>query len=1022
VPIVALALALAVPVQRLLDIESSAPVVLALAGLVVAIALPISMGVLQGYQRFHVIAAMYVIPFVLRLGLLLLVAAAGYRLEGAVFAAVAAGIVTAALALWLLREPLRRGGHATRPALGPFLRYLWPVVVGLIGIAILTTVDLLVVNARFLGDDAGEYAAASAFARLAFFLPATILAVLFPRTAARQARGEDAADILGRSLLVTAAFGAGLAVFYGMTGRGLVHTSFGVEFAEGGELLVPFTISMALFAVANVLVAFHLSRGETRFAWIVAGAVPAQIAVLALVPNSTRGVIWADIAVGIALVAAHELFVGSSVPALRAGLGRFSAAGTAQLRRVAAEGLLVLLGATVFVGVLLWPVVSNLDSTFVGREGSDAAGTVGWLWRLQQEGYHLFGSTTHVLTGAPIGWEEANGLNLQWLLFYYPAYLATKVVGEVAAFNLVVVSGYVLSGAAMYLLTRYLGCARLVSAWAALVFIVFPWHLQRAEHPGFLHLEVLVLLILVLIAAAERPTWWRSLLVGLATLSCWLAVGYFGVMATIGACAFALGAAVVVGGRVRGRVVVALTAAAFLATALMAVAGISGGVGSGGGLKREVGDLSVYGLRPAELVVPSAENLVIGNRLESYHAERLHGSNPIETDNYVGLLTIGLAAAWLLLAWRRRTSLGRRVRLATAGLVGVLVAAAAFSAPSPVGVFGLEWSWPPSRVLWELIPAFRAPSRWIALLATALVPLAALGLQAAWTTLGRRRGTTRGVSFSQVGLVGAAMLVSFLELTTDPADSLVRTDSVPPYYAAVSRTHRGLLAEYPLRASEIYTLWQREHGRPLLNGAPEGTAADDARRVVLDPAAPGTASALALLGVTAIVIRPRTSDVEVVPRVPVRGTGYSLVERFADGSSVWRVTARPAPAVAFFRAPEFGAPHTSSGDVVLHPLYGSNAQIELFAKTPGVVDLRFEAVPAEGIRSIRIVGDATETAVELTARKQVSVTVTVPRGRSRLTVWVDPPPEGGSFGVELSSPRTVNGSGPLSLRAVPVTS
>ena len=85
----------------------------------------------------------------LRLLLLALTAVAGFRLGGAVLAAVASGIASAALAVALIRKPLRRGARAARPALGPFLRYLWPVVVGLIGIALLTNVDLLLVKARF---------------------------------------------------------------------------------------------------------------------------------------------------------------------------------------------------------------------------------------------------------------------------------------------------------------------------------------------------------------------------------------------------------------------------------------------------------------------------------------------------------------------------------------------------------------------------------------------------------------------------------------------------------------------------------------------------------------------------------------------------------------------------------------------------------------------------------------------------------------------------------------------------------
>ena len=155
------------------------------------------MGVLQGYQRFVAVAAMQVVPGALRLCLLGLLAVASLRLGGAVAATVITFVASAALAVYLVREPLSRGARRARPALGSFLRYLWPVLVGLIGISVLTTVDLLVVKARFAPDVAGEYAAASAFARIAFFLPATILTVLFPVTAARQARGEDTKDILG---------------------------------------------------------------------------------------------------------------------------------------------------------------------------------------------------------------------------------------------------------------------------------------------------------------------------------------------------------------------------------------------------------------------------------------------------------------------------------------------------------------------------------------------------------------------------------------------------------------------------------------------------------------------------------------------------------------------------------------------------------------------------------------------------------------------------------------------------------
>ena len=294
-PLLALALALAVPLSDLLHIHSVGIVVLAEVTLATALVFPVAIGVLQGLQRFHALAAMYAFPLVVRLAVFAAVAAAGFRLGGAIFAALVGAVAGTVLALALIRTPLGTSAALPRRELASFFRYLGPVAVGLVGIALLTHVDILIVKARFSGNEAGAYGAASAFARVAFFLPATILAVLFPLTAARQARGEKTEDILGRSLLATTVFCGLLTIFYAATGPGLVGTTFGSDFTEGGRVLAPFSLAIGLYSLANVLVGYHLSRGETRYAWIVAGAVLVQVAVLAVVPSSLRGVVWANV-------------------------------------------------------------------------------------------------------------------------------------------------------------------------------------------------------------------------------------------------------------------------------------------------------------------------------------------------------------------------------------------------------------------------------------------------------------------------------------------------------------------------------------------------------------------------------------------------------------------------------------------------------------------------------------------------------------------------------------------------------
>lgn len=1017
VPVFVVGLLLAVPLAALLDIESTLAVALAMSGLLVALVYPISTGVLQGFQRFGAVATVIVLPFAFRLVLLVGAVWAGLRLSGAVFAAIVGGIGATAIALWLVRDPIARGARVARPELRTFLVYLWPVVVGLVGIAVLTNVDLLIARARFSPDEAGEYAAASAFARVAFFLPATILAVVFPRTAARQARGEETADILGRSLIATAAFGGGLALFYWMTGRGIVHTSFGAEFADGGELLVQFTFVMGLYALVNLLVGFHLSRGETRYAWIVAGAVPVQIALLSVVPSSLEDLIWTNVAIGLGLIAAHELFVESSAPALRTGL-RHMLGGVRIARGVAIEAALVLLGATAVVAVLFWPIVTGIGSTVVSP-GSDALGGVWFFWRMEQEGgYHLFGETHHTLTGAPFGWDQGNGLNLQWLLPYYPAYLAAKVVGAVAAYNLVLLTGYVFSGAAMYALVRYLRCGRLVAAWAGLAYIVFPWHLSRTPHASLVHIELFPLLLLALVAAARRPTLGRFSLVGAATVGCWLTSGYFGTMAVVASVAFAIGVAVTSSRRKAltffGGAVAAAIAGSFAVAFLAALAGASGDAG----VERAAGDLSIYGLRPLELVVPAAENIVVGSRLDTFWGDHLHGSNRTETSNDIGVLTIVLALAWMVI-WVRRRDRAAYLNHATLGFLAIALTALVFAAPSPKLVFGHE-IWMPSRVLWEVVPAFRVLTRWVPLVMTALVPLAALALQAGYVWM---RKSGRSQAFAGAVVV-AAMAVSFLELTIDPTEKRVDT-TLPPVYRALERTKPGILAEYPLVEDADNLFWQRDHRRPLLNTSAFGTPSDEARRVLVHPGAPGTAEALALLGVTAIITRADALDyAENTPDIPRRswGPGYELVERWPDGSSVWRVTA-PAAAALVTLPGGFAGPTRATNGHVGYPLVSPSGVglLEFVAKAPSVVRLAFDATPpGDEPRVLRIADAETEVPFTLEGRTPVSVLVDVPRGRSYVLVKTDPAATSEDDAVVISTPRARAAALAPQLRAEPL--
>src|SRR5262249_46306874 len=133
-----------------------------------------------------------------------------------------------------------------------------------------------------------------------------------------------------------------------------------------------------------------------------------------------------------------------------------------------------------------------------------------------------------------------NGVNVQRLWYIFPAYLAARIIGEIAAYNLIVLTGLAFSGAAMYWLVRSLVpglVAPFVAAWAGVVFIVFPLHvLKAAGHAGLTHIEGFPLLLLAVLFWFRTPTVLRGTAVALATALLWLTSGYYGVAAMVALC------------------------------------------------------------------------------------------------------------------------------------------------------------------------------------------------------------------------------------------------------------------------------------------------------------------------------------------------------------------------------------------------------------------------------------------------------------------------------------------------------
>ncbi|MBY6367782.1 polysaccharide biosynthesis protein [Rhodococcoides corynebacterioides] len=272
--------AAAVPVLSALLGIAAVTVAAAVVSAPVLVLLATEQGVLQGGSRFRELGVVLgaagagkVLPAVLAL---VLGASAGPALLAS-----AAGSMGAVLLARLIAD--RRRDVATGDVVGRLRDVLAASQVQLV-LVLLTSVDLLLARRVLDPEQAGIYALGAVAAKAAFWLPAAVGVVLYPRMA--DPRSSTAA--VRSALAVLGAIGtvvvAGVAV-----AAPLVTVVLGAEYATAAPLLWLFAAQGALLSVVQCALLASVARGDTRpaaLAWIVVIAQAAAIVVVAESPTS----------------------------------------------------------------------------------------------------------------------------------------------------------------------------------------------------------------------------------------------------------------------------------------------------------------------------------------------------------------------------------------------------------------------------------------------------------------------------------------------------------------------------------------------------------------------------------------------------------------------------------------------------------------------------------------------------------------------------------------------------------------
>lgn len=281
--------ALTVPVAMLLDTQVSATVAALAPGALLCL-LAAEQGLLQGRERFGVLAGVLALAGLAKVVPALAVIAFGGTV-GQALAAGAAGVAAAWIVARLVVEAQRPGTGGDDSAGADVRTVLAAGQVQLVLIA-LTSVDLLLARALLSPEDAGRYALGAIAAKAAFWLPQAVGTVLYPRMADplrhRGAVRAAVAVLTGIGTVVV----AGAFVL-----APLVPAVVGAEYAPVTGVLWAFATLGVLLSVLQVLLMSTIAVNRTADAAVAWFGLAGVVLVVLLVPREIGALLGATIAV-----------------------------------------------------------------------------------------------------------------------------------------------------------------------------------------------------------------------------------------------------------------------------------------------------------------------------------------------------------------------------------------------------------------------------------------------------------------------------------------------------------------------------------------------------------------------------------------------------------------------------------------------------------------------------------------------------------------------------------------------------
>lgn len=242
-----------------LHLRNALAVVAASAVVAVYFVVPSLWSLLQGAQKFYVYAFVVALDGVLKVSLGLMAIFAGYSLAGVLFWYASGGLISLIVAVCLLIRDDRR--VASAPIKFDFAR-LWQTISGAtattLAIALLSSIDLVLVQHFFRPSAVGLYAAANICGKSLLFVVSFLPSVVLPKAAYLTSKGESPRPVLIYALSISTSASAVILLVYLTASTNVITFFASAKYAAGSVYVFQYGIAMFLLACVNLVASYRM--------------------------------------------------------------------------------------------------------------------------------------------------------------------------------------------------------------------------------------------------------------------------------------------------------------------------------------------------------------------------------------------------------------------------------------------------------------------------------------------------------------------------------------------------------------------------------------------------------------------------------------------------------------------------------------------------------------------------------------------------------------------------------------------